>query len=80
MFALIGLDPLSNLDPAVRELEQTRLLAERTIYYLQRAPSLLDMQIERLTYQLAVMPEAKQTLAGVERVSVAAEVARRADG
>jgi hypothetical protein len=73
VFALIGLDPLSNLDPAVKELEQTRLLAERTIYYLQRAPSLLDMQIERLAYQLAIMPEAKQTLAGVERVSIAAE-------
>lgn len=72
LFALIGLDPLRNLDPAVRELEQTRQLAERTIYYLQRAPSLLDMQVERLAYQLAVMPEAKQTLAGVERVSVAA--------
>jgi hypothetical protein len=73
VFALIGLDPLSNLDPAVKELEQTRLLAERTIYYLQRAPSLLDMQIERLAYQLAIMPEAKQTLAGVERVGIAAE-------
>ena len=32
LFGLIGLDPLSNLDPAVRELEQTRQLAERTIY------------------------------------------------
>jgi hypothetical protein len=73
VFALIGLDPLRNLDPAVRELEQTRQLAERTIYYLQRAPGLLDMQVERLAYQLAVMPEAKQTLAGVESVSLAAE-------
>lgn len=73
LFAIIGLDPLSNLDPAVRELEQTRQLAERTIYYLQRAPALLDMQVERLTYQLAVMPEAKQAFAGAERISVAAE-------
>src|SRR6188474_370087 len=73
LFGFIGLDPLSNLDPAVRELEQTRQLAERTIYYLQRAPSLLDMEIERLVYQLAAMPEAERTLAGVERVSFAAE-------
>src|SRR5262245_51589247 len=42
LFGFIGLDPLSNLDPAVRELEQTRQLAERTIYYLQRSPTLLD--------------------------------------
>ena len=73
LFAFIGLDPLSNLDPAVRELEQTRQLAERAIYYLQRAPNLLDMQVERLVYQLAVMPETKQTLASVDRVSLAAE-------
>jgi hypothetical protein len=73
LFALIGLDPLGNLDPAVRELEQTRQLAERTIYYLQRAPSLLDMQVERLAYQLAVAPEVKHSLAGVERIGFAAE-------
>lgn len=73
LFALIGLDPLRNLDPAVRELEQTRLLAERTIFYLQRAPSLFDMQIERLVHQLAATPEARQTLADVERISLAAE-------
>lgn len=73
LFALIGLDPLSNLDPAVRELEQTRLLAERAIYYLQRSPSLLDMEVERLAYQLAVTPEAKQSLAGIDRVGFAAE-------
>jgi hypothetical protein len=77
VFALIGLDPLSNLDPAVREIEQTRQLAERTIYYLQRAPVLLDMQIERLAYQLAITPEAKQSLDGVERVSFAAEALGR---
>ena len=50
---MLGLDPLTQLDPAVREITQTRELAERTIYYMQRAPSLLDMQLERITYQLA---------------------------
>lgn len=73
LFGFIGLDPLSNLDPAVRELEQTRQLAERTIYYLQRAPSLLDMEVERLVYQLAAMPEAERTLANIDRLSRAAE-------
>jgi hypothetical protein len=72
LFGFIGLDPLSNLDPAVRELEQTRQLAERTIYYLQRAPSLLDMEIERLVYQLAAMPESERTLANIDRLSLAA--------
>jgi hypothetical protein len=73
LFGFIGLDPLSNLDPAVREIEQTRQLAERTIYYLQRAPGLLDMEVERLVYQLAAMPEAERTLTNVDRLSLAAE-------
>lgn len=73
LFALIGLDPLGSIDPAVREIEQTRVLAERTIFYLQRAPNLLDLQIERLVYQLAVMPETKQTLSDMSKVAFAAD-------
>ncbi len=72
LFSLLGLDPLSTLDPAVQELAQTRYLAERTIYYLQRAPRLLDMQIERLTYQIAAMPETRAAIQDVNRVSLAA--------
>jgi hypothetical protein len=75
LLALVGLDPLENLDPAVRELAQTRQLAERAMYYAQRAPNLLDMQIERLTYQLAVMPETREVLADIERASRAVQQA-----
>ena len=71
LFAMLGLDPLSNLDPAVQEIAQTRQLAERTIYYLQRAPNLLDMQIERLSYQLAAMPETEQLLHNADTLSAA---------
>ena len=70
LFSIVGLDPFKSLDPAVREIAQTRELAERTIFYLQRAPALLDMQIEKLTYSLAVMPESKALLASVDRVSL----------
>jgi len=75
LFSLLGLDPLSTLDPAVREISQTRQLAERTIYYVQRVPNLLDMQVERLTYQLAVMPETKDLLQNTDRISLAAQSA-----
>jgi hypothetical protein len=37
---------------------------------MQRAPDLLDMQVERLTYQFAVMPETRSLLASVDRVSL----------
>ena len=70
LFSMLGIDPFSSLDPAVREISQSRALAERTIYYLQRAPQLLDMQIVRLTYQFAVMPESQALLADAQRVSL----------
>jgi hypothetical protein len=73
LFSLLGLDPLSNLDPAVRELTQTRQLAERTIYYAQRAPSLIDMQVERFTYQVAEMPESTALLDDLSNASLAIE-------
>ena len=73
LFALIGLDPLGNLDPAVQEIAQTRYLAERTIYYLQRAPKLLDMQVERLTFQFFALPETRAWLSDLQRVSLASE-------
>ena len=77
LFSMIGLDPLANLDPAVREISQTRQLAERAIYYLQRTPGLVDMHVDRLTYALAVMPETKTLLADVSRVSLVGSAADR---
>ncbi len=70
LFSMLGIDPFTTLDPAVRELAQSRELAERSIYYMQRAPALLDMQVERLTYQFAVMPETKALLGDAQRVSL----------
>jgi hypothetical protein len=75
LLSLVGLDPLASLDPAVHQIAQTRQLAERAIYYAQRSPYLLEMQVERMTYQLAVMPETGQVLADIGRTSRAAEQA-----
>jgi hypothetical protein len=75
LFSLLGLDPMSSLDPAVQEITQTRYLAERAIYYLQRAPKLLDLQVERLAYEMAAMPETRALLKDVNRVGLAAEAA-----
>ncbi len=69
LFSLFGLDVFSGLDPAVREIAQTRELAERSIFYLQRAPTLLDLQVERLVYELAVTPEAQGLLGDAARIS-----------
>ena len=75
IFSFLGIDPLSNLDPAVRELAQTRQLAERAVYYGQRAPKLISMEAQRLAFELAVTPESAVLLENVDRVGGAAQTA-----
>jgi len=53
---VVGLDPLSRLDPAVREIERSRYLAERAIYYGERLPKLLSWQAELFMYEMANQP------------------------
>jgi hypothetical protein len=77
LLSIVGIDPLSNLDPAVKEIAQTRQLAERAIYYMQRAPDLLDMQVERLSYQFAAMPESRTLLTSVDRASLVGSASNR---
>jgi hypothetical protein len=77
LFNLLGIDPFSSLDPAVREITQSRQLAERTVYYTQHLPNLLDMQVERLTFELATMPETTRLLANADQVAGAANTSAR---
>ena len=73
IFSFIGIDPLSNLDPAVRELTQSRQLAERAVYYGQRTPKLLSMQVQQLVFELALMPESVGLLQNIGHFSAAAQ-------
>lgn len=73
LFAFLGLDPLASLDPAVRQLEQTRLLAERTIYYLQRVPYILNLQVDRASSELLARPEVHGLLRDSDRISGSVE-------
>src|SRR5262245_2623786 len=73
LFAMLGLDPLAGLDPAIKQIEQTRLLAERAIYYMQRVPYVLDLQVERVTSDFLMEPEVRGALADADRVSRSAE-------
>jgi hypothetical protein len=66
LFGLVGIDPFADLEPAVRELARNRLLAERALFYGQRLPMLLDMQVNHVTYQTAAMPETRQVIADVK--------------
>jgi hypothetical protein len=60
VFDLLRLDPLAGMDPAVRELAQTRLFAERALYVVQWMPTLLRWQTELLALNAVAMPEVQQ--------------------
>ena len=57
LMGIVGLDPMAGLDPAVRQIEQSRLLAERAVFYAQRVPILIDLQLDRSLNRLAAGPE-----------------------
>ena len=75
IFSFLGIDPLSNLDPAVRELAQSRQLAERAVYYGQRVPNLISMETQRLAFELAMTPESTRVLDSVGQIGGAAQTA-----
>jgi hypothetical protein len=57
VFALLDLDPLAGLDPATRELTETRLFAERALFMGQRLPQLIEWQMELLALRSVEIPE-----------------------
>ncbi len=68
-----GLDPFGGLDPAVQEVQQSRVLAERAFYYAKRWPLLLELQARQLALQLSLQPAPSKAAVDVTRVSLAAE-------
>jgi len=46
ILGLLWLDPAANLTPATRELQESRLLAERLAFYGKRTPVILGWQVE----------------------------------
>ena len=74
IFSLLYLNPLSGLDPTTAAIEGIRELGERTVYYTQRMPQLLNWQTQLLVYQLAGQPESVQMLADINRLSLSSAV------
>jgi hypothetical protein len=75
VFGFIGLDPMAGLDPAVREVTRTRLFAERALFAAQRMPFLIRWQTEVLADQLFRDEQLTNTIASVDRISRAVELA-----
>jgi hypothetical protein len=73
VFRLVGLDPMSGLDPAVREVARTRLFAERALFAAQRMPFLLRWQTELLTERVLGQERITNALASADRLSRAVD-------
>lgn len=81
LLSVIGLDPLSGLKPAVREIEQSRNMAERAIYYAERMPKLLSWEAQLFVFQMANQPESKQILSNANSLTRSTEIfAQTAEG
>jgi len=77
---MLMLDPFAGMDPAVREIAQTRLFAERAMYLAQKMPSVMRWQVELLSLNATQTPAVQQVItnsteitATLERVATVAE-------
>lgn len=80
VFGLLMLDPFSGLDPTTREITQSRLLAERALFVVQRMPELVRWQTELLALDAVQGPAMQQLVANttawsdaIERITRVAE-------
>ena len=73
VFSMLQVDPLSGLDPATREIAQTRLFAERALFVAQWMPTLLRWQTELLGLNAVAMPEVQQLVTNATQIAASVE-------
>jgi hypothetical protein len=73
LLAPFGLDPFATFEPAVQQVERTRVLAERAMYFAKRWPFLLNLQAEKLALELALQPQSQRVFGDADRLSRSAE-------
>jgi len=69
VFGIVTLDPFTGLDPAVKEVEQSRVLAERMFFYLRYLPIFLSWQVDALYLQILATPQVEKLLADTTTVA-----------
>ncbi len=73
VFNLLTIDPFAGLDPATRELANTRLFAERGLFLTRHMPALLSLETELLAIRSFEIPQLDSLLASISQLSAAAE-------
>jgi hypothetical protein len=69
LLSLVALDPLAGLDPAQRDLQKTRLLAERMFFYASRVPQLLTWRFETVYQKLLGAREIEELRDSMQRTA-----------
>lgn len=81
VFNLLSIDPLAGLDPATRELANTRLFAERGLFLARHMPTLIRWETELLAIQTMEMPQLEKLLDDTAQLSESADrFSRTAEG
>ena len=73
VFALLNLDPLAGLDPATRELTETRLFGERALFMGQYMPQMVEWQMELLTTRTSRVPEVRKLIENATTLTLAGD-------
>ncbi|MGJ0485269.1 MAG: hypothetical protein ACR65R_12195 [Methylomicrobium sp.] len=73
VFNLLVIDPLAGLDPATRELANTRLFAERGLFLARYLPTLIRWETSLLVIQTAETPQLEKLLDNAAQLSASAD-------
>ncbi len=73
VFDLLDIDPLEDIDPAVREMAKTRLFAERALYIAQKMPSLMRQQTGLLALKTTEIPKIQELIDNTTHLAEAAD-------
>ena len=69
VFGLVSLDPFHGLDPAVKEVAESRVLAERLFFYLRHTPVMMTWQADTLFDQMLAQPQMTKLFADTTTVA-----------
>lgn len=73
LFSVLKVDPLSSMEPAVREIAQTRLFAERVLYVTQHMAVILRWQVELLSINIVEIPTVRQLVTNTTQLTTSIE-------
>ncbi len=71
LVGILGLNPFAGLDPATREIAESRQFGERVLFNVQRMPVLLRLNAELLATQVAADLDLDRAQTGLDRATTA---------